>query len=371
MKHYHWLSLAMSRRTVAPVYVVYFVHTECNAGCRHCFVPSLDLAGVPLGASEVARFSRTLGPAMHTLLLTGGEPFLHPDLVEITRALLANADLNVLRVATNGSLPDAVSDWAGRVVGRAGRTRIIVGLSLDGPREVHDRIRRFPGLYDRAVASLQRLREHARTNSQLDVSVTVTVSRHNARCAADFIRYLTDTLGVRNVTTNVVRGQPRDPDSMNVPPRRYAEVSRELSQRLRSGAMSGYSGLFGGDLVNAQNIVTRRRSVQLLLGRARPVRCTAGRVSCVIFPDGSVAPCETANVVIGNLRDYDMDLRRLLRSPAGARARDVLRQRRCQCTHECSAICNVLFNPGRWGDLALAWARIKVGRIRRLIRPTP
>lgn len=72
--------------------------------------------------------------------------------------------------------------------------RFLVGVSLDGPAELHDRYRRYPGgggTYADVLTGLDRLRGHG-----VEVNVLVLVSKANVNHATEVYRYLTN-LGIR------------------------------------------------------------------------------------------------------------------------------------------------------------------------------
>lgn len=65
---------------------------RCNLGCAHCFVSAGRYGDMMSPAQIRDRLIPQLAAARVTrVTLTGGEPFVHPDLLEITRAL-RNAD---------------------------------------------------------------------------------------------------------------------------------------------------------------------------------------------------------------------------------------------------------------------------------------
>jgi uncharacterized protein len=74
------------------------------------------------------------------------------------------------------------------------RYHFLVGLSLDGPAEMHDRYRRYPGgggAHADVASALRRLQSHG-----VEVNVLVLVSKANVEHAAQVYRYVTD-LGIR------------------------------------------------------------------------------------------------------------------------------------------------------------------------------
>jgi uncharacterized protein len=90
---------------------------------------------------------------------------------------------------TNGTLLD--DEWCAFLAEHA----FLVGLSIDGPRELHDAYRptkRGASSFDQVFAAAQRLKAHGVTFSVLTV-----VNRKNARAPLEVYRFLRDELGAR------------------------------------------------------------------------------------------------------------------------------------------------------------------------------
>lgn len=145
------------RSSVEPPYRKSLVQiTErCNLRCAHCFV-SAGNRGYTL---PLDRIRDALIPAIRewrtvSVTLTGGEPFMHPDLVVIVR-LLREAGMGV-GICTNGALvsPERVRELA--AIGG-----VHVNVSLDGFRpESHGRFRGDPSSFRRTVDAINLLSDH-------------------------------------------------------------------------------------------------------------------------------------------------------------------------------------------------------------------
>ena len=83
--------------------------------------------------------------------------------------------------------------------------------------------------------------------------------------------------------------------------------------------------------------------------------CYASRIAAVIYPNGDVHPCEIldSSKKIGNLRDYDMNFRKLWRSKRNQEIADWIVKTKCFCTHECNVACNTTFNLKHFTKIAL------------------
>jgi sulfatase maturation enzyme AslB (radical SAM superfamily) len=144
-------------RSRPPRFVTLKPTLRCNLRCEFCrFVANGDVFGKRdwLELSDWKRVIDEIAPYRPYLCLTGGEPTMYPHLAE----LLAHINRHGLRsvLTTNGTLLEQ------RAEALMASPPGLVILSLDGPREVHDAVRRQSGTFDRAlrgVRALQRLRK--------------------------------------------------------------------------------------------------------------------------------------------------------------------------------------------------------------------
>ena len=131
--------------------------TRCNLACRHCFNTSgprdpwlvaLDADAVRRAIVEAERLS------FREFYFTGGEPFVHPDLLPLLDAALVVAPTTVL---TNGLLIDEATADRLAAIAAASPYSLELRVSLDGARaEDHDAVR-GSGTFVRAVSAIRRL----------------------------------------------------------------------------------------------------------------------------------------------------------------------------------------------------------------------
>jgi MoaA/NifB/PqqE/SkfB family radical SAM enzyme len=131
--------------------------TWCNLECTHCLNASgprnpwlrpMDGADVERHVEDAARLGA------REVYFTGGEPFLHPHVLDLLAFALARLPTTVL---TNGTL--ITERLADRLAALAGGSRysLEVRVSLDDPdRETNDRVR-GPGAHDKALRAIARL----------------------------------------------------------------------------------------------------------------------------------------------------------------------------------------------------------------------
>ncbi len=152
---------------------------RCNLACAHCYLG--PARGVDLAVERVAALAREF-EAMGglRLLISGGEPLMHPQWPEVNSALMA---LPVRRVLlTNGLL------LSEKIL--AGLAAEEVQISLDGLAAGHQALR-GPRSFEKAVAAARRVRA-----AGLDLSVATMVHPGNLG-EMEGLAELVESLGAR------------------------------------------------------------------------------------------------------------------------------------------------------------------------------
>ena len=137
---------------------IYFYLTEgCNLNCRHCWIdppfekhekkqyPFLDLEVF----KDVVQQGKALG--LRAVKLTGGEPFIHPDISKIINYV--NSEDLRLNIETNGVA--LTKELVSKV---RKNKRSFVSVSVDGENaKTHEWVRRVPGCFDAALNGIKLL----------------------------------------------------------------------------------------------------------------------------------------------------------------------------------------------------------------------
>lgn len=130
------------------------ITNSCNLKCRHCLFSSSPGTGDSLSFASIKGVideAYSLGCRM--FVLTGGEPFVHPEIKEIISFIIGFPDAHVA-VLTNGILQEKMIKAKEIFPGR-----VHLQISLDGLRESHD-LMRGDGSFDRTISSLSILKSH-------------------------------------------------------------------------------------------------------------------------------------------------------------------------------------------------------------------
>lgn len=122
-----------------PQVVSFYLTERCNLNCKMCFLKNIDSSPEFIPLPVAKRVVRELMPVRPRYSMSGGEPFLYPDIEELIE-FIKGRGLS-LSIVTNGT---RLSRFAELIV-HSGVDRIKV--SIDGPPEIHDKIRGVPGTF--------------------------------------------------------------------------------------------------------------------------------------------------------------------------------------------------------------------------------
>lgn len=148
--------------------------TVCNIACKHCFIacgPKNDSHEIMETRAVLAVLDRAREEGVRDYYFTGGEPFLHPDILLLIERTLAQGPLGIL---TNGILIDETTAVRLGELFRASDYSLDLRVSIDGvTAEENDPIR-GRGTYEKILAGAQNL-------SKAGINPVFTVTTVHAR----------------------------------------------------------------------------------------------------------------------------------------------------------------------------------------------
>ena len=146
---------------------------RCNENCFHCGSRCGDVRSEELSLQQYEELlnevRREFPDRLPRICITGGEPMLRRDFEAIVRMIHEMGFR--WGMTSNGTLID---EKAARMLREVGMGTI--SISIDGLRETHDRYRRTPGAYDRAMRGIEAL---IREGGFHAVQVTTVIHKGN------------------------------------------------------------------------------------------------------------------------------------------------------------------------------------------------
>lgn len=160
-----WILDMLRKRGVVmpPRFVAWDCTRRCNLNCEHCGAKK-EIYPKELSTDEMKKLIDEIAAyGVRYFGVTGGEPLLRLDLLAIFEYAKQKGLSTTL--ATNGFL---INEWNANTIARVFDS---VQISLDGPKDIHNKIRGNDEAYERATSAIKRLRENG--DSQLTVSSVI------------------------------------------------------------------------------------------------------------------------------------------------------------------------------------------------------
>jgi MoaA/NifB/PqqE/SkfB family radical SAM enzyme len=337
----------------SPIHLTFFLTRRCNAHCPFCFYlktgASETSQGPELSLDEIDKISRSMGNLLW-LAFSGGEIYLREDLAEISRIFYRNNKPAIILFPTNGLLPELIKDRTEQILAQCPESIIAVKLSMDGLFHAHDTLRNTPGSFEKTMKTFHLLKGLAAIHPNFELGINTVFCSENQDKMDEIIDFVNSMEGIKTHTISLVRGNLQDKSFKDISHTKYCLAIEKLEMNLKSNVSSIY-GFRGAKIKAAQDILQRRLISQTTLDQKRLIPCYAGRLNLVLGESGDVYPCEVITDCLGNVRDFDYDLRKVVRSDNARKTIDFIMANRCYCTHECYFMTNILFNPGLYPAL--------------------
>lgn len=203
-----------------PTDVVLYINSGCNLRCKHCYVGTALLnQAVHFSAKSISGFVKDL-PALDRVTLLGGEPFFHPNLLEIID-LFGRTPCKERRLTTNLTVFD--SDAMSLL--KSAHFRVCV--SLDGhTAALHDELRGV-GAFGKTLENLRRI-----VNDDFDVEVTHTLTKQNLSFFWEFVS-LCKSIGLKRLNLHRVslRGNALSNRHLDIPATEWRKLIDTFENR--------------------------------------------------------------------------------------------------------------------------------------------
>jgi len=324
--------------------LIFFVTSRCNQRCKSCFfwerrnAPEADLT-----RDEIEKVCMKL-PAFDVLLLSGGEPFLRDDLVDIIRLFYENNRIKSVAIPTNGMATDLIVQRVRQIAGIAADLHVSVNFSVDGPAAIHDGIRGVPGAFEKTMATMRAIAAMRKEISLLTCVVNTVVMADNVRAIPDLIAIIENEGSAADHAFEIIRGDPDQKDQKKLDRgevmRIYEDIlsyqERIATRKFCSGGRGRVKGFIAKTLYTGNlRALYGKQLANYFGGKKWGFPCGAGGSVRVLYSNGDVPVCELRNDAVLNVRANDYDIDRIVSDPAFRRATELVRKTGCSCSHIC------------------------------------
>ena len=163
----HLLQFSKDKKPV----IVWNMTRRCNLKCVHCYARSEDISydNELNHKQSLAMIDDLAEFGVPVLLFSGGEPLVHPRLIEYAQYAV-NKGMRAV-ISTNGTLITEKKAKALKEIGLS-----YVGISLDGLEETHDKFRGVKGSYKKAMKAIEYCQK-----AGIKVGLRFTINKRNVK----------------------------------------------------------------------------------------------------------------------------------------------------------------------------------------------
>lgn len=345
--YYSHLHKVINKKGQLPSYFIFYPTSRCNMTCSHCFYhDSLNKPFKELTLEEIDKFSKTMSPLLH-LCVTGGETYIRNDIDQIVRIFYKNTYVPNISIPTNAFFTDKMIKQNTNMMEWCPELVLNNQISIDGLYEQHDNIRGIKGAFNRALQTVEALKELQKKYNRLNIGTISTFTSQNQHNFIDILKGINEIIKPDNITINLIRGNPKERVNVDLDMKLYREAVKFRDELFFSKQMNGHIRFKGNKFATSARIILNEITPKIYETNKYQMPCYSANLSGVMYPEGEVFPCEILDKSheIGNIRDFNYDFRKLWLSQKAKQEVDFIRGTNCFCTHECFNTVNILFNP--------------------------
>ena len=273
------------------------VTSRCNLTCKHCYIGEREQMSDELKTREIKKFLKDVVALMGVkkeLTLTGGEPFLREDIIEILDHAVSLGFQKIF-VITNGTLLSRetvlkLSEFNEKFKrsDEEGNKEFAIQVSIDGFKDTHEWVR-GKGTWEKAVEAVKLLKEN-----KITTIMTMIVHDRNFRDIPKIIQLAKRLKVPVNIESIIPIGKAKEHGLKVIPANKFIKYF--------------YSNI--GDDPELANILIGNpfsTCIVVLRNLVKLRSCGAGSSTVYLHSNGDVYPCPLfqglPEFMAGNIRE--------------------------------------------------------------------
>ncbi|MBT8378887.1 MAG: radical SAM protein [Ignavibacteria bacterium] len=328
------------RRVSFPYKLNFCLTYKCNSKCLSCDIWKIKSVN-ELRTDEIRKFFK-YSNKFSWIDVTGGEVFLRKDIVEIADIILQSCkDLYHLHIPTNSIVTQLTVDKIKEILKLSPKpNKFTITLSIDGPPEHHDHIRGVDNNFSSVMKAFNELRKYENKNFKIFFGFTLSglnSGKFNETVSAvkkefpevhyeDFHMNIAHTSGHYYNNSNFEIGMKDKED-------KFIKEVEEFRLR-KKNILNPINNLENKYLTLAKEYIK---------SGITPIDCKSLSSSVFLDPYGNVFPCSIWDKKIGNIKDFEYDLIKLLEQQKVHELRQTISEKKCpNCWTPCEAYQSIL-----------------------------
>ena len=324
-----------------PNYAVIYIDGRCNMHCGFCCHAAMDARKTPIMPAEKwGSIFRKAQSLLH-LTVTGGEPFIRKDFVEIIDKIILSCGVPRVSIKTNGFYTERIKNFIPKLIDKHKNTEFTLSISLDGPEEMHDKVRNFKGGYKQVLETIEIMKVY-RNRPNFFLRLASVLTKDNRHILQKLFEQ-TSSWPIDFHELILVRDVPVNEQS------ELKSDYEKLSKKQHGRSSKSWRKSFNGKLFEKIYLETIKRIDSDKVYSP----CLAGGRFVEIFPDGIVRGCEVEKLwdvsKIGTVNENNLDIVDVVKSKEAKKFQKIAKK--CTCTFECANAINTVYDPKHWISL--------------------
>ena len=320
-----------------PNYAIVYVDGRCNMHCDFCCHAAMDARKSGRVSPSNWGYAFKRAKSLLHLTITGGEPFLRKDLTDIISEIINNSGVPRVSIKSNGFYIDRIEKDLPFLINKYPNTEFTLSISLDGPKNIHDKVRNFNGAYDRVIQTLEVMKKY-REKDNFFLRLASVLTNENKDFLPSFMS-TTQQWAIDFHEVILIRDIP-DEEQLKL---KY--IYKDLSEKQQKRSSKNWQKSFNGKLFDK----LYKETIKRLDKKNNHSPCVAGSRFVEIFPDGVVRGCEVEKLwdmsTIGKIENK-LDIIDILKSK---KAKDFANfAKKCSCTFECANAISTVYDKKHW-----------------------
>ena len=334
-----------------PSFVTFLSTWRCNARCIFCDIWKKNSSKEEeISPTEIRTFFSDFNH-IDVFRLTGGEPFLRNDVAQIINSVDEATNVSMVHITSNGILTDRIVE---SLKGITNLSKVHIKISIDNVGEQHDKVRGVPGVYAKAMTTIEALCELRDQNPGFHVGVNQAIVNETELDSYARLKNVLDPLMVPIYP--VIANQPKnslysdsdfvDPKSSIEPFGTFSTSSLERMKRILLDK-NKINDSITERIVDSYHLTGLYN--RLVHDRNWPnPHCVALKNHLRILPNGDIPICLYNGKIVGNAKRQS--IKRIWMRPDMKVDRDWVK--RCAgCWQSCESAVSAVYTGDIWKGL--------------------
>ena len=212
-------------------------------------------------------------------------------------------------------------------------------FSIEGIGEEHDKLRDVPGSFEKIKESFKKVYELRKKYKNFVLDSNSVFTSNSEDTLLQTVKYLNKNFDFDNISVTNARGKIPDENLKSKARSKYVEINDFIESLERNK-----EGRFLSSTIRAVNSLTRDYVIKVGFDDKFVDPCVAGKKLIVVSETGDVFPCEILGKKMGNIKDFEYDISKVLQKNESKNLRKWIKDTKCKCTFECATAANIVWN---------------------------